>query len=147
MYMEQTLQQTKENTGFGEYLNSTKDNMFVLDLSKCSLLECIEKMCEIKVRAHPNIRKNYKLLVAKIKEIEKQYNCTVMPAMISYVFWDYFIPFLAEQGMKYSTINLLKINVITVLNWASKYGVKLNPSFNEVHVPNYVPAKISLTPD
>ena len=136
-----------ENKGFGDYLLSSQSNMFVLDLSKSTFLECIEKMCEVKVRAHPNIRKNYKLLVAKIKEIEKQYNCTVMPAMISYVFWDYFIPFLADQGIKYSTINLLKINIITVLNWASKYGVKLNPSYNEVNVPNYVPAKISLTPD
>ena len=145
--MEQTLQQTKEKTGFGDYLNQSRENMFVLDLSNCSLIECIDKMCEAKTRAHPNIKKNYKLLISKIKAIEKQYNCKIMPAMISYVFWDYFIPFLADQGMKYSTINLLKINVITVLNWASKYGVKLNLSFNEVHVPNYVPAKISLTPD
>lgn len=145
--MEQTLQQTKEKTGFGEYLNQSRENMFVLDLSNCSLIECVDKMCEVKVKTHPNIKKKYKLLVSKIKGIEKQYNCKIIPAMISYVFWDYFIPFLANQGIKYSTINLLKTNIITVLNWASKYGVKLNPSFNEVHVPNYVPANISLTPD
>lgn len=30
MYIEQTLQQTKEKIGFGEHLDSSKDNMFVL---------------------------------------------------------------------------------------------------------------------
>ena len=30
MHMEQALQQTKEKTGFGEYLNFSKANMFVL---------------------------------------------------------------------------------------------------------------------
>ena len=37
--MEQTLQHTKENAGFGDYLNSNKDNMFILDLSKYSLYQ------------------------------------------------------------------------------------------------------------
>jgi integrase len=70
-----------------------------------------------------------------------------MPAMISSVFWNHFIPFLADQGLKYSTIGHIKTNMITVLNWSSKYGVKLNPSYAEVDIPNYIPSKISLTPD
>lgn len=39
MYMEQALQHTKENAGFGDYPNFNKDNMFVLDLSKYSLYQ------------------------------------------------------------------------------------------------------------
>jgi integrase len=70
-----------------------------------------------------------------------------MPAMISSVFWNHFIPFLADQGLKYSTIGHVKANLIAVLNWSSKYGVKLNPSYSEVDIPNYIPNKISLTPD
>ena len=35
--MELALQHTKENSGFREYLNSSKDNMFVFDLSKYSV--------------------------------------------------------------------------------------------------------------
>jgi integrase len=41
----------------------------------------------------------------------------------------------------------VKANLIAVLNWSSKYGVKLNPSYSEVDIPNYIPSKISLTPD
>ena len=70
-----------------------------------------------------------------------------MPAMISSVFWNHFVPFLADQGLKYSTIVHVKANLIAVLNWSSKYGVKLNPSYSEVDIPNYIPSKISLTPD
>ena len=135
------------DNGFREYLSSSMSNMFTLDLTNCTLIECIDKMCEIKTRSHPNIRKNYRMLVNKLQDIEKIYGCTIMPAMISSVFWNHFIPFLAEQGLKYSTIGHVKANLISVLNWSSKYGVKLNPSYSEVDIPNYVPSKISLTPD
>jgi hypothetical protein len=54
---------------------------------------------------------------------------------------------LAEQDIKYSTIGQIKTNLITVLNWCSKYGVQLNPSYNEVYLPNYISSKISLTAD
>ena len=135
------------DNGFGEYLATSMSNMFTLDLTNSTLIECIDKMCEIKSRSHPNIRQNYRMLVKKLQIIQQMYGCTIMPAMISGVFWNHFIPFLADQGLKYSTIGHIKANLITVLNWSSKYGVKLNPSYSEVDIPNYIPSKISLTPD
>lgn len=136
-----------EYKGFGDYLSSSKDNIFVLNLGNSSVIECIEKMCEIKSRAHPNIRRNYRLLINKLKEVETKFDCTIMPSMISSIFWSHFVPFLAEQDIKYSTIGQIKTNLITVLNWCSKYGVQLNPSYNEVYLPNYISSKISLTAD
>jgi len=135
------------NNGFREYLKASMGDMFALDLRGCSVIECIEKMCEIKSRSHPKIKQNYRMLVNKLKDIEQQFGCRIMPAMVSSVFWNHFIPFLAEQGLKYSTIGHVKANLIAVLNWSSKYGVKLNPSYSEVDIPNYIPSKISLTPD
>ena len=67
--------------------------------------------------------------------------------MISSVFWNYFVSYLADHGLKYSTISNLRACLMSVLNWSSKYGVKLNPSYAEVDIPNYTPSKISLTPD
>jgi integrase len=133
--------------GFQDYLISSKENNFVLDLSKNTLIECIQEMCKIKSRSHPKITLNYKILVKKLEMVEKLFGCTIYPSMISSVFWNYFIPFLADQNLKYSTIGFLKANLIAVLNWSSKYGVKLNPSYNEVDLPNYVSSKIALTPD
>ena len=145
--MTQEFYQNTANNGFRDYLNSSMSNMFALDLTNSTLIECINKMCEIKSRSHPKIKQNYKMLVNKLKDIEKQFGCTIMPAMISSVFWNHFIPFLADQRLRYSTIGHVKANLITVLNWSSKYGVKLNPSYSEVDIPNYIPSKISLTPD
>jgi integrase len=121
--------------------------MFTLDLSNSTMIECVEKMCEIKQRSHPKIRRNYQLLISKLGDIERQFECTIMPPMISSIFWNHFVSFLAEQGLKYSSINHLKVCLISVLNWSSKYGVKLNPSYAEVDIPKYIPSKISLTPD
>ena len=132
---------------FRDYLIHSKNNAFVLDLSQCSLIECINRMCSIKSQAHPRIISSYKLLICKLEMVEELTNCTIYPSMISSVFWNHFIPFLVSQGLKYSTVGFLKANLIAVLNWSSKYGVRLNPSYNEVDLPNYVSSKIALTPD
>lgn len=145
--MQQSCEEKFSYNSFGEYLNSSMSNMFVLDLSNSSLIECINKMCDIKSRSHPKIRDNYRMLVNKIRDIENMYGCTIVPSMISSVFWNHFIPFLAQNGLKYSTIGHIKSTLITVLNWSSKYGVKLNPSYSEIDIPNYISSKISLTPD
>ena len=92
-------------------------NMFALDLTNCTVIECIDKMCEIKSRSHPKIKQDYRMLVNKLRSIEQQFGCTIMPAMISSVFWNHFVPFLADQKLKYSTIGHIKTNLITVLNW------------------------------
>ena len=78
--------------------------MFVLDLSDCTLIECIDKMCEIKSLSHPRIEQNYRMLVNKLIGVEERFNCTIMPSMISSVFWNHFVPFISDQGFKYSTI-------------------------------------------
>ena len=145
--MTQRFYLSNAGAGFREYLSSSMNDMFSLDLSRCTLIECIDKMCEIKSRSHPKIKRNYRMLVNKLEEIQDIFDCNIMPAMISSVFWNHFIPFLVDQKLKYSTIGHIKANLIAVLNWSSKYGVKLNPSYNEVDIPNYIPNKISLTPD
>ena len=145
--MTQNFYGGNSNNGFREYLASSIGNMFALDLTNCTVIECIDKMCEIKSRSLPKIKQDYRMLVNKLRSIEQQFGCTIMPAMISSVFWNHFVPFLEDQKLKYSTIGHIKTNLITVLNWSSKYGVKLNPSYAEVDIPNYIPSKISLTPD
>ena len=70
------------NNGFREYLASSMSSMFALDLSNCTVIECINKMCEIKSRSHPKIKQDYRMLVNKMESIEQQFGCTIMPAMI-----------------------------------------------------------------
>ena len=54
--MTQGFYQSNAGAGFREYLTSSMNDMFSLDLSRCTLIECITKMCEIKSRSHPKIK-------------------------------------------------------------------------------------------
>ena len=56
--MTQGFYQSNAGAGFREYLTSSMNDMFSLDLSRCTLIECINKMCEIKSRSHPKIKHN-----------------------------------------------------------------------------------------
>ena len=74
--MKQGFYQSNAGAGFREYLNASMSDMFSLDLSRCTLIECITKMCEIKSRSHPKIKQNYRMLVNKLEDIERQFGCT-----------------------------------------------------------------------
>ena len=66
--MEQTLQQTKENTSFGDYLNSNKVNMFVLDLSKYSLYQIkLNSISQVQYETNIIIKWNKKKLSTQTK--------------------------------------------------------------------------------
>ena len=77
--MTQGFYQSNANSGFREFLASSMNDMFSLDLSNCTVIECINKMCEIKSRSHPKIKQNYRMLVNKLEDIERQFGCTIMP--------------------------------------------------------------------
>lgn len=46
----------KDTNKFKQYLLSSKDNILTLDLTNCTVIECINKMCEIKERSYPKIK-------------------------------------------------------------------------------------------
>lgn len=69
--MTQGFYQSNAGAGFREYLTSSMSDIFSLDLSKCTLIECITKMCEIKSRSHPKIKQNYRMLVNTLRNIPR----------------------------------------------------------------------------
>lgn len=132
---------------FNELLHTDRNSIFTLDLSGYNVIDCIKKMCEIKGTNHPKIRKNYAMAIYQLKKLEKEFHCSVDPIIINSMFWNMFIQYMADRGLKYSTIATVKAQILSSLNWASKYSVKLSPSYNEVEVPKYVPLKVALTAD
>ena len=66
--MELALQHTKENAGFREYLNSSKDNMFVFDLSKYSLYQIkLNSISQVQYETNIIIKWNKKKLSTQTK--------------------------------------------------------------------------------
>lgn len=90
--------------------------------------------------------KNYHIAIHQLEVIQKEFNCVIDPIIINSLFWSMFVPYLAERGLKYSTIRTVVSEILATLNWASKYSVKLSPTYDEVEVPRYMATKISLTP-
>ena len=87
------------------------------------------------------------MAICQLKRIKSEFNCSIEPIIINSMFWNMFVQYMADRGLKYSTITTVKAQILSCLNWASKYSVKLSPSYNEVEIPKYNPLKIALTPD
>ena len=136
-----------DRVGFNNLLHVDRDSIFTLDLSNYNVIQCIIKMCEIKKHAHPKMLKNYNMAIHQLELVQKEFNCVIDPIIINSLFWSMFVPYLAERGLKYSTIKTVVSEILSTLNWASKYGVKLSQTYDEVEVPKYQSIKVALTPD
>lgn len=139
----------RENSysGFGSFLVETQENVFYLDLSRATLLEAFNEMIKVKERIYPSYRKHFWTVLKYINMLEERYGCTIQTFQVNDIFWSYFIPFLQEQGLSFSTIKHTCICIKTVLSWSVKYGARISPSYNIMTVPEYRNQQISLTPD
>ena len=118
-----------DRVGFNNLLHVDRDSIFTLDLSNYNVIQCIIKMCEIKKHAHPKMLKNYNMAIHQLELVQKEFNCVIDPIIINSLFWSMFVPYLAERGLKYSTIKTVVSEILSTLNWASKYGVKLSQTY------------------
>lgn len=135
------------NDSFSKFLFDSRDNVFTVDLSNASLLEAFEQMISVKSRIYPTYYKHFRTVIKYISMIQFRYGCVVYPHQINDVFWSYFVPFLENEGLAFSTIKHTCICIKTLIAWAVRYGAKISPSYNIVTIPEYKNQQISLTPD
>lgn len=132
--------------GFSSYL--AKPQVFVLDLSKASLLEVIDEMCRVKDVLAPRTTKQHSCLKNQLRGIERAFNCVLMPNQVTDVFWSYFVSYMANVShLAISTIKTCCSQLRTALTWASRYNCKIAPSYDLVQLPKYCHEQIALTPD
>ena len=89
---------------FANYLNQTKDQAFILDLSNASLLEIIDELIAMKSKMSPKYGRGFTCLINNLKLLEKQFNCVLKPHQITDVFWHHFVSFLLKRGLALSSI-------------------------------------------
>ena len=135
------------DSGFQSFLEHSLNNFFHLDLSNASLMQCIDELVKLKVPSSPNYGKNLGCLKHNLRKIQDQFGCILMPHQITEVFWHNFIPYLISNGLALSTITTLCRQLRTVLAWASRFGAKINPTFDLIKIPSYCHQQIALTPD
>lgn len=132
---------------FADYLDQSKNQTFILDLSNASLMEVIDQLILMKSKISPNYGRGYVCLKNNIKLLEREFNCTLQPCQITDVFWHHFVPFLLQRGLALSSIKTMCSQLRTTLEWASKHQAKISPTFDLIKLPSYCHQQIALTPD
>lgn len=78
---------------FGEYLSKPFSG-FSIDLSNSPLIECIDRLIEVKKAMSPMYGKKFSCLKYNLRMIENDFGCKLMPYHITDIFWYNFIPYL-----------------------------------------------------
>lgn len=138
---------TYSHSDFMEYLNRSKEDAFVLDLSEHSLLEVINEMVKVKSQLSPNCGKQLRSLCKNLGDLENLYGCKIMPHQVTDVFWYNFIPFLINQGLAISSIKTISAQLRSTLSWASRHRAKISTTFDFIKIPSYCHQQIALTAD
>ena len=142
-----TMDSYSPTTDFGSYLYISKDQMFVLDLSQATLLECIDKLINMKQKISPKYGKNLSCLKRHLALIEEQFGCTLMPVQITDIFWIHFTTHLQQKGLSIPSIQTLCGQLRSALSWASRRRAVISPSYDVIDLPQYRHQQIALTPD
>lgn len=135
------------DSGFMSYLSQSRDSIFTLDLSNATIIEVVTQLVKMKSKMYPNYAKSFSTLLYHLRGIESQFGCTLMPYQITDIFWHNFIPYLLSKGLALSSIKKVSSQLRTALDWGTRYGAKIAPTFDLVRIPPYCRQQIALTPD
>lgn len=118
---------------------------FEIDLSNSTLIQVLQSYQSHKRVNSPGYCNSY--VVTSIRDIEKTYDQEIMPEDVTDIFYAAFIDYLFSKGLMYSTISMYCGAIRTALKWACKHRCRVSSTYDEFHVPNHEPFRLSLTPD
>lgn len=132
---------------FGDFLRNGKKSAFKLDLSKSTAIQVLLAYVKFKSRTKPNFGNTYGYSIRCIERLETDFKITLMPDMITDIFWSYFIDYMSERKVSFSSVATVCSNIRTALRWGRYYGVVTHPSLDNVVIPKVHNEQIALTPD
>ena len=136
-----------EVPGFKAYLMQSLYSPFVLNLEDSTLMEVINSCISAKSKLHRNYRESLGCLIHNLNNLELEYGVTLLPVQITDIFWEYFISFCQDRGLKASSIETMCNQLRSILNWAVKYNAKVSPTYGDFKVPKVRNNEIALTAD
>lgn len=138
---------TMKKREFQEYLEHTTNDPFTINLKGKTLNEVIDFAIESKSRRSPNYKRSLSCLRKQLNAIEREYNVRLRPVQITDIFWDNFVPFCLDRGLRSSTVETITNQLRAILNWAVKYGAEVSPTYGDVRIPRVHNYEIALTAD
>lgn len=132
---------------FSDFLRSSASG-FELDLSGCSLIECIEQMIHVKNRLSEGYGKHFSCLLFNLNYIQKLFGCTISPSQVNELFWTYFISFLTkERKLSLSTVKTVCSQLKTSVEWSARHRARISDTYDMLKIPSYCHEQIALTAD
>lgn len=128
------------------FLDAEVDD-FTLDLSRATLVECLDRYAETKRAVHPSVVSKCSQLKYHIKTLEFRLRTTIRPKQVTSIFYSKFIEYLQGRGMRQSTIANVCNGIRAVLSWASDYSAPVHPSYKTIDIKKGNTSKIALTAD
>ena len=116
-----------------------------IDLSSANVLEIL--LAYRAFRQTLNASYSNDTIVRKVRQLEKEFSCTLVPSQITDIFYANFIQWAHEGGNCYSTIKLYCNLLKAALVWASRHGCLLSQTYNAYEVPRYFKSRVALTSD
>ena len=139
--------QQPEVAGFRAYLTKSLYDPFVIDLKDSTLMQVIEACIKAKSKTRQNYRESLRSLIFNLQAIESAYGITLLPIQITDVFWEYFISFCRDRGLKPSTIEVICSQLRSILNWAAKHNATVSSTYSDFRAPRDRSHEIALTAD
>lgn len=131
---------------FLNYLSNPRQSLIV-DLSKSSLIQCIESMINVKNKMSPRYGKHFSSLLHNLRKIEKEFSCELMPSHVTDIFWCNFIPYLINEGIALSTVKTVCSQLKTTIEWSARHKAEISDTYDMLKIPPYCHQQIALTPD
>lgn len=122
---------------FSDFLRSSASG-FELDLSGCSLIECIEQMIRVKNRLSEGYGKHFSCLLFNLNYIQKLFGCTISPSQVNELFWTYFISFLTkERKLSLSTVKTVCSQLKTSVEWSARHRARISDTYDMLNNQSY----------
>lgn len=111
---------------------SQPSDKFSINLAHSSLIEVIDAYTEHKSLTRPRFAKQWFTTIKYIRGLEFLCGQKIMPDHISELFYPHLIKFMLEQGCATTTVEHTCSQIRSALEWGSRYGAPISPSYDKV---------------
>lgn len=130
---------------FSSYLTSPMVKDSGLDLSNATIMEILSEYANFRRTLNPMF--DNCAIVRKIRQLQEEFHCIVMPPQITDIFYANFIQWAHMRDNCYSSIKLYCNQLKSALVWSSFHGGKLSPTYSTFSVPRHFRSRVALSQD
>lgn len=116
---------------FSAFMSQPSDR-FSVNLANATLVEVIDAYVKHRALTRPRFERQWFTTRKYVRGLEFLCGQKIMPEQISELFYPYLIKFMLEQGCATSTVEHTCSQIRSALEWGSRYGAQISPSYDKV---------------